>query len=266
MKLKLVFTTTFLFVLMAATISAAPLWQEDGQEYTVQAGDWLSKIADKYYGEPLAYPIIVEATNAKIAEDSSFIVIANPDTLEVGQKLWIPGTASLIVSGDDAFLQQAYLNAVQDAAIVEPDEISINLIPIVESNSQLVWRGEAGNRQVLVLTWTSWDGYDDKVNQTMTATRQTWVTTVPELKDFCTAYNTSQNNLVLRLEQLLGLPPNNGKTRFVEIWVSPADLFRPSPDPEITDREAELIFPISKYFTVSADYATWFNDVYCQRP
>ena len=44
----------------------------------------------------------------------------------------------------------------------------------------------------------------------------------------------------MRLEKLLGLPPNSGKTKFVEIWVRPQDLFRPSPDPEITDCVAEL--------------------------
>ena len=33
-------------------------------EYTVQSGDWLSKIAEKYLGDVLAYLVIVEATNA----------------------------------------------------------------------------------------------------------------------------------------------------------------------------------------------------------
>jgi hypothetical protein len=33
-------------------------------DYSVQADDWLSKIADKFYGDVLAFPAIVEATNA----------------------------------------------------------------------------------------------------------------------------------------------------------------------------------------------------------
>ncbi|HRV92236.1 MAG TPA: bifunctional 2',3'-cyclic-nucleotide 2'-phosphodiesterase/3'-nucleotidase [Anaerolineae bacterium] len=83
-----------LLTLVLATsgvVSAAPPAQdEDGQEYTVQADDWLSKIADKFYGDVLAYPTIMDATNAKAAEDESFAVIDDPNVIEVGQKLWIP--------------------------------------------------------------------------------------------------------------------------------------------------------------------------------
>lgn len=54
------------------------------EEYTVQAGDWLSKIAEQYYGDPLAYDRIVAAANA----DSRDIYndIENPDLIEPG---WI---------------------------------------------------------------------------------------------------------------------------------------------------------------------------------
>jgi nucleoid-associated protein YgaU len=40
-----------------------------------------------------AYPVIVDATNAKAKEDSSFTEITNPDLIEIGQKLWIPDVA-----------------------------------------------------------------------------------------------------------------------------------------------------------------------------
>jgi sugar lactone lactonase YvrE len=70
--------------------AAGPPAQADGQEYVVQADDWLSRIAERFYGDVLSYTIIVEATNARAAEDSSFAVINNPDVIEIGQKLWIP--------------------------------------------------------------------------------------------------------------------------------------------------------------------------------
>ncbi len=265
MKKLSAFILILLWALIPRGIQAAPLTQEAGQAYVVQAGDWLSKIAAKYYGDPLAYPAIVEATNAKAKEDSSFTVIANPDALETGQKLWIPAVAEPgQPSAQIADPQQAYLNAVKDAEIAEPAEISTGLISILESNQNLVWQGESGQKQVLLLTWTSWNGYDDKVGQAITTTRETWVTAVPELKDFCTAYNASADNLTLRLEQLLGLPPHNGKTRFVEIWAAPQDLFRPSPDPEITDHEAQLDFPASKYLTVSQEHVAWINNLKSQ--
>lgn len=80
---------------LALAVSIAQAQAPAGEEYVVQADDWLSKIADKYYGNVLAYPAIVDATNAKAAEDSSFAVIDNPDLIEVGQKLWIPGEVDL---------------------------------------------------------------------------------------------------------------------------------------------------------------------------
>jgi carbonic anhydrase/nucleoid-associated protein YgaU len=69
------------------TEGAAPGCAED---YTVQADDWLSKIADKFYGDILAYPVIFDATNAAAAQNDSYAVIADPDVIEVGQVLCIP--------------------------------------------------------------------------------------------------------------------------------------------------------------------------------
>lgn len=92
MKLK-VLTGGVLILLMIGlipTVFAAPTWQTEGSEYVVQADDWLSKLSDKFYGDLLAYPAIVEATNIKATEDDSFAVIDNPDVIEVGQKLFIP--------------------------------------------------------------------------------------------------------------------------------------------------------------------------------
>src|SRR5262245_43307880 len=63
-------------------------------DVVVQADDWLSKLADKFYGDPLAFPAIAEATNAKAATDSSYATIANVDVIEVGWKLCIPSKES----------------------------------------------------------------------------------------------------------------------------------------------------------------------------
>ncbi len=62
-------------------------------EVTVQADDWLSKIADKFYGDPLAFPAIVAATSAQAATDDSFVALNNPDVIEAGWKLCIPSAA-----------------------------------------------------------------------------------------------------------------------------------------------------------------------------
>lgn len=56
----------------------------------VQGDDSLSTLAEKYYGNLLAYPVIVDATNAKAATDSSYTKITDPNVLEAGSKLCIP--------------------------------------------------------------------------------------------------------------------------------------------------------------------------------
>jgi peptide/nickel transport system substrate-binding protein len=125
--------TLLLFTLTTGVISAAgPLPQEDGQEYVVLADDWLSKLADKFYGDIFAWPAIWLATNAKAAEDTSFAVIDNPDLIEIGQKLWIPGAE------EAATLLAAYS---PEAAAVEPTgtlrvalEIPVQLDPAFASS------------------------------------------------------------------------------------------------------------------------------------
>ena len=167
--------------------------------------------------------------------------------------------SSPIASLSEDELRQAYSRAVKDAEIAEPAEISQELIPIVDHNPHLIWQGKRGGSRILVVTWTSPPKNDDKT-ASRKAEYDVWVTVAPELKNFCRKLNLSSRKLTLRLEQLLGLPPNSRKTVFKEIWVDPGDLFRPSPDPEITDREAGLDFPKSdKFLTVDNNHICWFN-------
>ena len=86
-----------LLVTAATSTFAAPVHQMMACEtdYVVQADDWLSKLADKYFGDILAYPAIVEATNAAAQADSSYASIANPDLIEIGWQLCIPSVVDV---------------------------------------------------------------------------------------------------------------------------------------------------------------------------
>lgn len=64
--------------------------QGGGEDYTAQADDSLSKLADKFFGDKLAYWAIMSATNQANSKDPSYKKITNPDVLEVGDKLVIP--------------------------------------------------------------------------------------------------------------------------------------------------------------------------------
>jgi peptide/nickel transport system substrate-binding protein len=88
-KFNLVIVLVLFLALVPGVVSAAPPAQE-GESYVVQKDDYLSLLADKYLGNAMAYVAIMEATNAKSAEDPTFTFIDNPNLIEPGWKLWIP--------------------------------------------------------------------------------------------------------------------------------------------------------------------------------
>jgi basic membrane protein A len=90
--LSLLVLASLVLTLLPVTAFAAPLPQEEGQSYVIQKADWLSKLAEKYLGNVNAWPAIMLATNKMAETDSSFAKIENPDVIEPGWKVWIPGT------------------------------------------------------------------------------------------------------------------------------------------------------------------------------
>jgi LysM repeat protein len=79
---------------MDITVPKAPTPTTDlaaaGQAYIVKPEDWLSRLAQTFYGDVKLYTLIIEGTNAKAAVDPTFAKITDPDRIEPGQKLWIP--------------------------------------------------------------------------------------------------------------------------------------------------------------------------------
>jgi hypothetical protein len=151
-----------------------------------------------------------------------------------------------------------YNAAVQDAKVLTVSKVSRNLTAIVPENTNLLWENDAPGTRVLVATWigsqAACESYTNpgspgcKVGQECpNYWFNSWVTVVPELKNL-----VGKNPALLRVAQALGLPPPSAtqtteNTCVLEVYVSPANLFRPSADPEVTDHEAELSFPADGY-------------------
>ncbi|HEX9024355.1 MAG TPA: hypothetical protein VF799_11000 [Geobacteraceae bacterium] len=220
----------------------------------------------------------------------------DPGTLEpfmLGLVLFLAGTALFLAgcgtgspapSAAPVGVQTLYSSAVYDSRNVTAAKISRNLTPIVNDNGELIWENGVPGSRVLVLSWIKssdakyYDGTVDPAcavgatNCTLKA--DLWVTVVPEMKDFFRGSVPQP----LRITQLLGTPPEYaGEERsMVEIWVSPGDMFRPCPDPEITDRECQAGFPADPFRAFSATelvrategpqrgvfmtYTAWFNN------
>ena len=97
MKKVLNLTILATVLMLMLMVTPVPTWAQEEvvceSDVVVQADDWLSKIAEKFYGDVLAFPVIARATNAKAATDSSYATIANVDVIEPGWKLCVPSAA-----------------------------------------------------------------------------------------------------------------------------------------------------------------------------
>jgi hypothetical protein len=119
-----------------------------------------------------------------------------------------------------------YLRAVRESARPELSHVSHRLVsvPLDEPTS--------------VVTWTRRSQVSNYEGETTPQDRDTWVTVVPFLKNFCRDYvklrHADPMQLTLRLKQRLGLPLVSNYDTFVELAVDPKDLskfFRPCGDP-----------------------------------
>jgi len=152
-------------------------------------------------------------------------------------------------------LDQLYHAAVLDAMVAEENEIINTLTPIIPSNSNLVWMGEDTARYVLMLVFTKYASSYPVGDTITTWWDNTWSTAVPELKNWIKKNPVPTEKVILRTEQLLGLPHNSGNEWMVEVWVKSADLLRPAYENDIETTSSGIYFSE----TVTQDYITWFN-------
>lgn len=130
-----------ILLLLVFTISLAPghtLAQEEvvcESDVVVQADDWLSKIADKFFGDVLTFPAIFEATNAKAAIDDSYATIQDANIIEPGWKLCIPS----------AEYAQNILGVGVEAMAESGGEIQIPTIEEGKTNVAFVYVGPIGD-------------------------------------------------------------------------------------------------------------------------
>ncbi len=133
MKKALQFVTIFLLTALVLTLSSGHALAQDDvvcdSDVVVQAEDWLSNLADKFYGNLLAFPVIVDATNTIAETDDSYAVIADPDVIEVGWKLCVPpGEVAQTMLNEDVFSQLSETEAAT-TLVVGLTEDTVTLDP-----------------------------------------------------------------------------------------------------------------------------------------
>ena len=157
--------------------------------------------------------------------------------------------------------EKAYKAAMEDTEVAEQTEISTRLLAVVPwydtlndemlHGSSITWENPAdpANSRVLVETMVSSEDYKDLyrkyIGQEHLLQFSIWVTVVPELKNYFIGSDSCPPD-VKRIKQLKGLNPAWEYSWLVQLWVDPKYLFRPTPDPEITDHEGELSVRIAE--------------------
>lgn len=113
---------------------------------------------------------------------------------------------------------------------------------------RIYWEGVPGKSRVKVAAFMSRSDYETYYKDNLESgepvyilRKSLWVTVVPELRNrFWFGGPETCPPTRKRVVKLLGLNPGRSYDVIIEMWVDPKDLFRPAPDPEITDHQAEI--------------------------
>jgi tungstate transport system substrate-binding protein len=151
-----------LTMLAVPVVAAAPTDQAEGKVYTVQKDDWLSKIAEKEYGDPLAYPAIVHHNNLKAEAEDTYTHIDDPNLIEVGWTIYIP-TAEEAAAYLGQMMAEPQTLILATTTSTENSGLLAYLLPGFESDyntqvdviavgtGQALKLGEDGNADVLMV-------------------------------------------------------------------------------------------------------------------
>ncbi len=136
-------------------------------------------------------------------------------------------------------LNTLYTRAIEDAMYPDSAKVDTNLFALVRTPADSNWKTINGEDYVLMVTWTSYP-YPAPGSPYNNGGYSLWLSAAPQLQRF-TNWRRVKNK-GLRLQQLLGMPPGTPNTSFVEVWVRPADLFRPCPSPQVGTKSCPLCF------------------------
>lgn len=146
-------------------------------------------------------------------------------------------------------LEQVYKEAVADAVAAEEDEI-YPLVTLTEEGGMVSFR----DGKVLLLTVNdSPDQYP--AGETVTLPGEVWTFTDLEIAKWYPEHKKGVTDWTLRLEQLVGVPPDAAYTHVTAMWVSPEDVIRPAYLTDVTESGMTVMLPED----TPEEYREWFD-------
>src|SRR5437763_12676675 len=234
--IKLVLVFWVLVLVVAAQQPVSSPWPPCQASPVISSANTLRSLSAGHFGDPGFDSAILQATNAHTA-DPAYKFISDRYHLPSRGHACIPALAD---AEHLRFNYALYISAVRESMLPVPPDVSQSLIAIdISKPVRVVSWADARKVQSLKNGSGGWK---------TTAPSDLWVTVVPALKNFCqtfvSTHSSTPQQLVERLEERLGLPPESGKSKFIEITIthpsSTANLFRPCASPSVTTTTCDL--------------------------
>ncbi|SHM19841.1 hypothetical protein [Mucilaginibacter sp. OK098] len=146
-------------------------------------------------------------------------------------------------------------NAATKLAMIAGSAQNIDtLMTITPANPVLKWKTIHGKNYVLMASFTSYlKGYP--VGDSTTTTRAIWMFIPGQMQGRLRNKMTPKTDTIMKLNQMLGLPPVSGDTHIAQFWVQADDVFRPAGSPSITVPKASGTLDTN----ATPQYKLWFN-------
>jgi hypothetical protein len=155
-------------------------------------------------------------------------------------------------------MEQLYANSITDAMVADSSEIIDSLLPITDTNNALQWKTIKGQKYVLLSTFMRFPSSYPEGDSITNTWGEAWLFIPAQMKNRLAGSFTASSDTIMRICQLLGLPPVNSRsnTHIVDMWVKVGRLRRPAGNPDITTTStgAALLNGLP------ASFNNWFNN------
>lgn len=155
-------------------------------------------------------------------------------------------------------LDELYAHSITDAMVADSSERIDTLWPITAENTNLQWKTIHGKQYVLMATFMRFPSSYPAGDSITNTWGESWVFAPSQMKKRLLPGFKPNTDTILRISQLLGLPPVNSKsnTHIAEMWVEAARLYRPAGNPAINTSTTGAVLVSG----VTPSYTTWFDN------
>jgi len=162
---------------------------------------------------------------------------------------------STLVNAQSNKLTKVYNAATKLAMIADSTRNIDTLMTLTAANPVLKWKTIHGKNCVLMATFTNdLQGYP--VGDSTRTTTETWLFIPGQMQYRLRGKMTHKTDTILKLNEMLGLPPVSGDTHIAQFWVQVDNVFRPAGSPDVTIPKASGTLSLN----ASPEYKLWFNN------